>query len=93
LPALEPLALVSLADELRPDVTATLADFAADGIDVKVVSGDDPRTVAALARSAGLDVRGTVAGTDLAGLADPELDRVVARTTVFGRIAPEQKER
>ena len=92
LPSLEPLALISLADELRPDVTATLAGFAADGIAVKVVSGDDPRTVAALGRQAGLDVRGVVAGADLAGLAGPELDRVVARTTVFGRIAPEQKE-
>ncbi|WP_448616876.1 HAD-IC family P-type ATPase [Modestobacter sp. URMC 112] len=92
LPPLEPLALVSLADELRPDVTATLAGFAADGIAVKVVSGDDPRTVAALGRQAGLDVGGVVAGADLAGLTGPELDRVVARTTVFGRIAPEQKE-
>lgn len=54
LPALEPLAVVSLAGELRPDVRDTLARFARDDIAVKVVSGDDPRTVAALARQAGL---------------------------------------
>src|SRR3954451_6098892 len=93
LPSLEPLAVVSLADELRPDVRQTLARFTEDGIAVKVVSGDDPRTVTALARQAGLDGGDPVSGADLDALSDPELDRVVARTTVFGRIAPEQKER
>jgi cation-transporting ATPase E len=93
LPALEALAVVSLADELRADVTATLARFTADGIAVKVVSGDDPRTVAALARQAGLEAGQPVSGADLDGLSDAGLDQVVAQTTVFGRIAPEQKER
>ena len=93
LPALEPVAVVSLADELRPDVPETVEGFARDGIALKVVSGDDPRTVAALARQAGLDAGVPVAGTELDALSDPELDRLVARTTVFGRIAPEQKER
>ncbi|MFD2093512.1 HAD-IC family P-type ATPase [Blastococcus deserti] len=93
LPAVEPVALVALADELRPDVTATLARFADDGIAVKVISGDDPRTVAALTRQAGLTPGEPVAGADLDALPDPELDALVARTTVFGRIAPEQKER
>ncbi|SDM11839.1 cation-transporting ATPase E [Geodermatophilus siccatus] len=93
LPALEPLAVVALADELRPQVRETIGRFLADGVAVKVVSGDDPRTVAALARQAGLDGAEPVHGADLDGLSDPELDTVVARTTVFGRIAPEQKER
>ena len=65
----------SLADELRPDVPETIAGFARDGIALKVVSGDDPRTVAALARQAGLDTGVPVAGAELDGLTDPELDR------------------
>lgn len=93
LPALEPLAVVALADELRPDVVETLARLTADGIAVKVVSGDDPSTVAALARQAGLEPGEPVPGPALEGLAEPELDALVERTTVFGRIAPEQKER
>src|SRR5919202_1831042 len=93
LPALEPLAVVALADELRPDVSGTLAGLIAGGTAVKVVSGDDPRTVAALARQAGLDGGQPVTGADLDALSDREFDDVVARTTVFGRIAPEQKER
>ncbi|RBY94800.1 haloacid dehalogenase [Blastococcus sp. TBT05-19] len=93
LPRLEPIAVVALADELRPDVPETLAGFARDGVALKVVSGDDPRTVAALARQAGLDAGEPVSGPELAALSDADFDRVVARSTVFGRIAPEQKER
>ena len=69
------------------------ARFHADGVALKVLSGDDPRTVAALAARAGLEVGEPVAGAALDGLDDPALDRLVARTTVFGRVTPEQKER
>lgn len=93
LPALEPLALVALSDELRPGVAATIAEFTATGVRVVVLSGDDPGTVAALAVQAGLDTGDPVAGPDLDGLDDDALDRIVARTSVFGRVAPEQKER
>jgi cation-transporting P-type ATPase E len=93
LPPLEPVAVVALADELRPEVAETIARFGAGGVAVKVLSGDDPRTVAALATQAGLDVGDPVPGAALDGLDDPALDRLVARTTVFGRVAPEHKER
>ncbi|MGY1725176.1 HAD-IC family P-type ATPase [Blastococcus sp. SYSU DS0533] len=93
LPDLEPLALVALADQLREGVGETIARLIDDGVEVKVVSGDDPRTVAALARQAGLESGVPVSGGDLDSLPDPQLDELVSRTTVFGRIAPEQKER
>ena len=93
LPALEPVGVVALADELRPEVVRTIASFRASGVALKVLSGDDPRTVAALAVRAGLDVGEPVPGAALDGLDDAALDRLVARTTVFGRVAPEQKER
>ncbi|WP_033340542.1 HAD-IC family P-type ATPase [Catenuloplanes japonicus] len=90
---LEPVALVALADELRDDVVPTVARFREDGVTLKVLSGDDPRTVAAIAARAGLDAGEPVPGADLDGLSDAELDAVVARTSVFGRVAPEHKER
>lgn len=93
LPALSPVALVALSDELRPEVETSITRFRADGVQLKVLSGDDPRTVAALARRAGLEPGEPVPGGDLDDLDDPALDRLVARTTVFGRVAPEQKER
>jgi cation-transporting ATPase E len=93
LPALEPVAVVALADELRTGVADTIAALREDGVAVKVLSGDDPRTVAAIVAQAGYPPGEPVAGPDLDALDDTALDRVVARTTVFGRVAPEQKER
>jgi cation-transporting ATPase E len=93
LPALDGVALVALADELRPEVIEAVRRFRADGVTLKVLSGDDPRTVAALATRAGLGGGRPVAGSELDGLDDDALDRLVARTTVFGRVTPEQKER
>ncbi len=93
LPSLEPVAVVALADELRPEVAETISCFHADGVAFKVLSGDDPRTVAALAAQAGLDAGEPVAGVGLDDLDDAALDRLVDRTTVFGRVAPEHKER
>jgi cation-transporting P-type ATPase E len=93
LPALEPLAVVALADELRTDVPETITRLKEEGIEMVVLSGDDPDTVAALATRAGLTSAAPVHGSRLDELSDPELDAVVAQTTVFGRVAPEQKER
>ena len=53
-PGLEPLAVVCLSDELRPGVRQTLEEFSDAGIAVKIISGDNPRTVSALAMQAGL---------------------------------------
>ncbi|GAA2878055.1 cation transporter E1-E2 family ATPase [Actinoplanes cyaneus] len=93
LPMLEPYGLVALGDELRPEVTDTVRKFRSGGVDLKVLSGDDPRTVAAIADRAGMDAGEPVPGAALDGLDDAQLDVIVARTTVFGRVAPEHKER
>jgi len=93
LPALEPLAVVALADELRPEVPETIAQLGGEGITVVVLSGDDPDTTAATVARAGLRDPEPVHGAHLDGLSDAELDVVVARGVVFGRVGPEQKER
>ena len=55
LPAdLEALALICFSDELRPGVRGTLEEFSEAGIDVKIISGDNPKTVVALATQAGV---------------------------------------
>src|SRR5205823_317255 len=60
---------------------------------LKVVSGDDPGTVAALVARVGLDPGEPVHGARLASLGDTDLDALVGEASVFGRVAPEQKER
>jgi cation-transporting ATPase E len=94
LPApLIPLGLISLSDELRPEARETLARFAAAGVTPKIISGDNPRTVAALATQAGLDAGPRpVSGIDLAAMDEPQRQSTVQTANIFGRIAPEQKE-
>ncbi|HEY1015504.1 MAG TPA: HAD-IC family P-type ATPase, partial [Herpetosiphonaceae bacterium] len=93
LPSLEPIALVCLRDELRPQVDETLAAFRQLGIEIKVISGDNPQTVAALARQAGFPagIR-LVSGPELAAMSEAELSQSAAEATIFGRITPAQKD-
>ncbi len=89
-----PYAIVVLRDLLRPEAAETLARFREMGVDVRVISGDDPETVATLARQAGLDVsRGVLSGPELEAMDDPQFEVAVDQTVVFGRISPEMKER
>ncbi len=93
LPPLHPLAVISLRDELRPQVKETIEAFAHLGIKLKVISGDNPRTVAALAKQVGFpaDVQ-LVAGPELAHMNPAEFDQAANAASIFGRITPEQKE-
>ncbi len=93
LPTLTPLALVSLRDELRPMVKETITEFTRMGIDLKVISGDSPHTVAALAKQAGLpDDITLVSGPELAEMSTAEFEQAASEATIFGRISPQQKE-
>jgi cation-transporting ATPase E len=95
LPAgLRPLGWLIFSDELRPDARQVLDQFRQAGITLKLISGDNPQTVAALARMAGISPDAEViSGLDLAALPEGEFDLAVEQTTVFGRITPEQKQR
>lgn len=94
LPApLQPMGLVSLSDELRPDARETLQAFINIGVTPKIISGDNPETVAALAQQAGLRDLQIVSGLDLEQMDDRTFDETAERTTVFGRITPQQKQR
>ena len=94
LPAdLEILGLVALSDELRPGVQRTIQAFTELNIGLKVISGDNPETVLALAKQAGLPTDSqAVAGRDLDGLTEQEFDDVAEQATIFGRVTPEHKE-
>jgi cation-transporting ATPase E len=89
-----PSGLVSLSDELRPEAKATLASFIRSGVNPKIISGDDPETVASLAKQAGLEenVR-LVSGLDLEEVDERQFRELAETATIFGRITPQQKER
>jgi cation-transporting ATPase E len=95
LPAdVQALGWLTFTDELRPDAKAVLDQFRQAGVQVKLISGDNPQTVAALAQMAGIskDIA-VVSGLQLAELSDAQFAETVDRVTVFGRITPEQKQR
>ena len=93
LPPLTLLGLISFSDELRPHLQETLSAFTENGVKLKVISGDNPQTVAALAKQAGLpgDLQ-AVSGPELAQMSNAEFAQTAAEATVFGRITPQQKE-
>jgi cation-transporting P-type ATPase E len=91
LPPLQPLGLVSLRDELRPHAREVLREFGELGVQLKIISGDNPRTVAGLVKQTGLVDPKLVTGAELAAMSTAEFQQAAAEATIFGRIAPEQK--
>lgn len=85
---------IGIKDELRPDLKPTLDGLRAAHVELKIISGDNPETVAALARQAGLPKDAAlVSGLDLEKMNDAEFAEAAVNGTVFGRITPQQKER
>ncbi|QOT23176.1 HAD-IC family P-type ATPase [Paenarthrobacter sp. YJN-D] len=87
-----PVALLTFKENIRPDAAETLTYFAAQDVDVRIISGDNPRTVAAIAREVGLDAPH---GFDARELPDDDQEflEVINNNVVFGRVSPDQKKR
>jgi cation-transporting ATPase E len=89
---LRPLALITLGDVLRPEVKSAFTTMAALGIEPKIISGDNPATVAALLSQLGITLPGgTIAGAELDAMDQTRFETAVTRNNVFGRITPAQK--
>ena len=87
---LSPLALVVLSDKIRPEAPRTLRYFADQGVDLKVISGDNAVTVANIARKAGLENADRY--IDASTLhTEEELTKAASCYSVFGRVTPQQK--
>lgn len=84
------LGLVLITDQIRPEAYETLAFFAEQGVDIKVISGDNPITVSKIASKAGL--AGADKYVDASTLTTTEdLERAILNNKVFGRVTPDQK--
>ncbi len=85
-----PLALVLITNPIRESATETFKYFAAQGVDIKVISGDNPRTVSEVAKKAG--IKGAEFYVDASMLdTDTKIDEAMRKYTVFGRVTPDQK--
>ncbi|MBS1905021.1 MAG: HAD-IC family P-type ATPase, partial [Actinobacteria bacterium] len=87
-----PVVVLTFRERVRPDAATTLAYFREQGVGIRIISGDNPRTVAAIAREVGVDAAD---GFDARNLPDDDaaLAAVLEEHLVFGRVTPEQKKR
>ncbi|MFK0039813.1 HAD-IC family P-type ATPase [Paenarthrobacter sp. NPDC090517] len=87
-----PVVLLTFKENIRPDAAETLTYFAAQDVDVRIISGDNPQTVAAIAREVGLDAPHGFDARELPN-DDHEFLEVINNNVVFGRVTPDQKKR
>ena len=84
-----PLALILLQDNIRKDAPKTIEWFKKNGVDIKIISGDNPITVSEVARRVGVNNYDKY--ISLHGLSNTEVMEAATKFSIFGRVSPEQK--
>ena len=84
------VAMLIIKDHVREDALETFKWFAANGVDIKVISGDNAQTVSSIAYEAG--VKDATNFISLEGMSIGQVQEIATKYTVFGRVTPEQKE-
>lgn len=85
-----PIALVTLENRIRPEAKETFEYFAEQGVQIKVISGDNPLTVAKAAEDAGIEGADKYIDASLLNTKD-KIAKAILEYNVFGRVTPEQK--
>lgn len=83
------VSMILIEDNIRPDAINTIKYFRESGVQVKVISGDNPITVSKISQRAGVENADHY--ISLEGLSDSEVKSAATRYTVFGRVSPAQK--
>lgn len=86
---LNPIALVLIKDEIRDNAAETIGYFNSQGVSLKVISGDNNKTVEQIAMSVGIP--NAELSVDVSSLSENELKAAAEKYTVFGRVTPQQK--
>ncbi len=85
--------LLTFSDAPLPDAAQVLVSLKQDGVEVKVISGDNDRVTGHVCAQVGVDPGHIITGDDLDQMTDPALSHVAEETRVFARISPAQKNR
>ena len=83
------LSMILIEDTIRPDAINTIKYFKDSGVEVKVISGDNPITVSKISQRAGIENADKYISLD--GMADSDIIKCASKYTVFGRVSPAQK--
>ncbi len=84
---------LSFADEPLPDAAQALASLKRDGVEMKVISGDNDRVTGHICAEVGVDPGRIITGDELEKMTDPALQRASETVRVFARVSPAQKNR
>ena len=85
-----PVCFITISDDIRDNAAKTIAYFYENNVDVKIISGDNPVTVAQIAKKCG--VKNADKSINMQKVNNDDIEEIVDKFTVFGRISPEQKE-
>ncbi|HEX8941663.1 MAG TPA: magnesium-translocating P-type ATPase [Gemmatimonadaceae bacterium] len=85
------LGWLTFADPPLTDAAAMIAALARDGVQLKILTGDDQAVAVHVCTATGIDTSHTVLGTELDRISDPALGALAERTTLFARVSPQQK--
>lgn len=93
-PKFAPLAIITLKNSLRENVRETVDFLQNRGVSLRVISGDNPRTVSFIAAEAGIkNAENFITGAELADLAEADFESAVLKNAIFARVLPDQKEK
>ncbi|MCG8315789.1 MAG: cation-translocating P-type ATPase [Pseudomonadales bacterium] len=88
------IGFVGIADGIRPAAKQAVAQLAEIGVEVKMITGDHPKTASAIAKQLGLPkYRGVITGPQIEAMSDKELEAIMPSLSVFARVTPSQKAR
>ena len=90
--AVEPVALIVLTNNIRPEAPSTFKFFREQGVAIKVISGDNPLTVSRVAQEAGIEDADKFIDASVL-TTERKVKRAIREYTVFGRVTPDQKRR
>lgn len=89
---LKPLGLILLRDNIRKEAIKTLQYFDEQGVNIKIISGDNVQTVKEIAKRLGMDINNNYVDASLLK-SDSELEEAVLKYDIFGRVSPLQKKK
>lgn len=85
-----PLGFVLIQDKIKENANVTLDYFKSQGVDIKIISGDNPITVSKIAERAGIT---DIKSIDMSKVSDEEIPEIIRTHNVFGRVKPDQKKK
>lgn len=86
---IKPLCRITLTDEVKEDAGRVISEFKDNGVEVKLISGDNPKSALAAAKRAGIEINKCC---DLSNMNDEEIKKAAAQYEVFGRAKPKHKQ-